>query len=139
MCFSFIYTHTCKIVHFSEVLFVFLYVFLTGAAGGDLLSWTMCAVSFWFCLLSIFLCFLFSLSPLYPFLPLPTCQLWYWSITHKLMWITMKMNKSSRIKRKTKIRNLYKIPIAPLFKSNVLVQQHSDHVSDCECCRTRQV
>lgn len=33
------------------------------------------------------------------------------------------MNKSSRIKRKTKIRNLYKTPIAPLGKANVLVQQ----------------
>lgn len=67
--------------------------------------------------------FLFSLSPLYPFLPLPTCQLWYWSIKHRLMWITMKMNKSSRIKRKTKIRNLYKIPIASSGKANVLAQQ----------------
>lgn len=35
----------------------------------------------------------------------------------------MKMNKSSRIKRKTKIRNLHKTPIAPLGKANVLVQQ----------------
>lgn len=33
------------------------------------------------------------------------------------------MNKSSRIKRKTKIRNLYKIPIAPSGKANVLAQQ----------------
>lgn len=71
---------------------------------------------FGFVFSQFFSVFLFSLSPLYPFLPLPTCQLWYWSITHKWMWTTMKMNKSSRIKRKTKIRNLHKTPIAPSGK-----------------------
>lgn len=35
----------------------------------------------------------------------------------------MEMNKSNRIKRKTKIRNLYKIHKAPLGKANVLAQQ----------------